>query len=94
MGYREDWFKQNKGIKLPFSSGVWYRCVQCKKLFRKSEIDIDHIIPQSKGGPDAIWNLQAMCKHCNRSKQADMSGSGSDLAVNIGKNIIKGFLHK
>lgn len=92
MGYREDWFKQNKGIKIPFKRGLWYKCVNCKQYFHKSDIDIDHIIPQSKGGTDAIWNLQPMCKHCNRSKKNNTNGIGSDLAVNIGKNIIKKLL--
>ena len=36
-------------------------------------MDIDHIIPQKKyGGSDRETNLQCICKHCNRSKQASM----------------------
>ena len=62
MGYREEWFKNNKPI---FGK---YRCVRCGGLFPKSEIDIDHRIPKRNGGTDDLWNLQPMCKHCNRSK--------------------------
>jgi 5-methylcytosine-specific restriction endonuclease McrA len=84
MGYREKWFAANK------SSNGYYRCTCCGKKFRKEDIDIDHIVPRNRGGTDELLNLQPLCKHCNRSKQDDMSSTGKDLAVNIGKNIIQG----
>jgi len=33
------------------------------------ELDIDHIRPSSKGGPDTEENLQVLCAACNRAKQ-------------------------
>ena len=30
--------------------------------------EIDHIIPESKGGQAILDNLQLLCRHCNRSK--------------------------
>lgn len=63
MGYRENWFKANRP-----TVGGKYRCVACGGLFSKSEIDIDHRIPKRDGGTDDLWNLQPMCRHCNRSK--------------------------
>ena len=30
---------------------------------------IDHIKPKSKGGSDALDNLQPMCRHCNHLKK-------------------------
>lgn len=83
MGYREDFFKENKGIKGK------YRCVRCGKWYPKSEIDVDHIIPQKYGGPDHLANLQAMCKHCNRSKGADLSNTVTDLVKHNAKRTIK-----
>ncbi len=32
--------------------------------------EIDHIIPESKGGKTELENLQLLCRHCNRSKGA------------------------
>ena len=32
--------------------------------------EIDHIIPESKGGQTILDNLQLLCRHCNRSKGA------------------------
>lgn len=64
MGYREEWFKHN-----PPNMFGKYRCVCCGGWFSKSEIDIDHRIPKRDGGTDDLWNLQPMCRHCNRSKR-------------------------
>ena len=52
---------------------------KCGRKFRKGDMDIDHIIPQKFGGQDSEWNLQCICKHCNRSKQASMRDTPSDL---------------
>ena len=68
MGYRDDWFNNNKP-----DWGNKYRCCKCGGLFPKSQIDIDHIIPLRKGGTNDLWNLQPMCKTCNRSKGANQS---------------------
>lgn len=71
-----------------------YRCAHCGKWFDKRDIDVDHIIPQSKGGTDDLVNLQALCKHCNRSKQDDTSRTIPDLAGNIVKTGAKIALKK
>ena len=64
MGYREEWFKHNG----PNMFGK-YRCVGCGGYFTKSQIEIDHRIPRRHGGTDDLWNLQPMCRPCNRSKR-------------------------
>lgn len=90
--YREKYFKENKSV---FGK---YQCTRCKQWFPKSQIDIDHIIPQSKGGTDDLWNLQAMCYHCNRSKQDSLKDTPKDLVKNIvktkAKSIISGILKR
>ena len=68
MGYRETFFNNT-----PSFMGK-YRCVCCGGLFTKSQIDVDHRIPKRQGGTDDLWNLQAMCKTCNRSKGAKTTG--------------------
>lgn len=64
MGYREKWFSNNR----PNIFGK-YRCVRCGKYFTKEHIEIDHRIPKRDGGTDDLWNLQPMCRYCNRSKR-------------------------
>lgn len=84
MGYRADYFKANKGIN------GRHQCVCCKGWFTQKEVDIDHIVPQNRGGTDDLWNLQVMCKHCNRSKQDTMDTMGVDLARSMVKNVVQG----
>ena len=69
MGYREEFFKANKGTKLFLKKGRWYKCVACGKWFEKANITVDHRIPKRNGGTDDLWNLQPMCKSCNSRKR-------------------------
>lgn len=73
MSYRDEWFANNE------SDHGWYTCAKCGKKIRKADADIDHIVPQKYGGSDKLFNLQCLCKHCNRSKQASMKETVPDL---------------
>lgn len=61
------------------SNNGWYTCSKCGKKFRKKDMDVDHIVPQSRNGSNSRYNLQVLCAHCNRSKGADMSDTWEDL---------------
>ena len=67
------------GLETNPSNYGWYTCVHCHKKFRKGSIDIDHIIPKSKGGTNDPTNLQCLCIHCNRSKGNDTTDTRKDL---------------
>lgn len=43
-----------------------YRCCICHR--KNGDLEIDHIIPISKGGKSEICNLQTLCHHCNMMK--------------------------
>ena len=45
-----------------------YQCVKCGKHPPDVELEIDHIIPWSKGGADNGKNLQTLCNMCNGGK--------------------------
>ncbi|MDY2991676.1 MAG: HNH endonuclease signature motif containing protein [Hornefia butyriciproducens] len=48
-----------------------YTCCECGNSIYKEPnllLEIDHIIPVSKGGPTVESNLQTLCWKCNRSK--------------------------
>lgn len=47
-----------------------YKCVYCGRSSQQIDLEIDHIIPYSKGGSNQIDNLQSLCFDCNRGKGA------------------------
>lgn len=81
---RQAFIKSNPGIQRPGHPGYWYRCAHCGKWCGRPgrerafipddcKMEVDHITPWSKGGSDEVYNLQPLCKHCNRSKSANAS---------------------
>ncbi|MBQ9376357.1 MAG: HNH endonuclease [Schwartzia sp.] len=78
MGYRDDWFANNK------SNHGWYTCAKCGRHLRKGDADIDHILPRRYGGGDGLDNLQCLCVRCNRSKGASIRNTFQDY---IGNNV-------
>ncbi len=70
---------REKGLRTNPSNYGWYTCVHCGKKFRKGSIEIDHIIPRSKGGSNRPENLQCLCVHCNRSKGNKTDQTKADL---------------
>ena len=43
-------------------------CAGCDTHFPFRVMDVDHILPTSRGGTDHLDNLQLLCSGCNRSK--------------------------
>ena len=43
-------------------------CAGCKTHFPFRVMEVDHILPKSKGGTDHITNLQLLCSGCNKIK--------------------------
>jgi ATP adenylyltransferase len=44
------------------------RCVLCGATERERPLDVDHILPRSRGGTNERANLQVLCSRCNRAK--------------------------
>ena len=58
-------YRKNKHVLFGQQEG---RCVGCRMDFPFKIFEVDHMIPQSRGGADHIDNLQLLCSHCNRIK--------------------------
>lgn len=43
-------------------------CHYCNKVFPASKITKDHIVPRSKGGANAAYNIVPACRPCNQDK--------------------------
>lgn len=79
---RRMFVQHNPGVRLMGRKGFWYRCAHCGKWCGRAggekaniqdyeKMEVDHIVPWSRGGSDSLHNLQPLCKPCNRSKSAD-----------------------
>ena len=58
-------YRQNKHVLFGRQEG---RCNGCQMDFPFKVFEVDHVIPQSRGGTDHPDNLQLLCSHCNRLK--------------------------
>ena len=91
---RQYFIQHNRGIQLRGYKGYWYVCACCgcycgrpgntgAGIPQRYKMEVDHIIPWSKGGSDDIHNLQPLCHACNRAKGNRMTYSdGSKALVN------------
>ena len=58
-------YRQNKHVLYGQQEGL---CGGCRMDFPFKLYEVDHVVPQSKGGTDHLDNLQLLCSHCNRLK--------------------------
>jgi len=78
---------QQAGASIPVSilSEVWRRdsgC--CAKCGSNQQLEIDHVIPISKGGATSVRNLQLLCRECNRSKNTSWDTLGPPASALFG----------
>ena len=45
-----------------------YTCQYCGRSYDEADLEIEHIIPISKGGNNDIRNIATACRACNRAK--------------------------
>lgn len=54
------------------------KCPHCRLYFREEDVlEVDHIVPKSKGGKDIYNNLQLLHRHCHDTKTANDGSLGS-----------------
>jgi hypothetical protein len=49
-----------------------FSCAYCGRKSPEVELELEHIIPKSKGGLDNIDNLNVSCRECNRGKRDNL----------------------
>ncbi|MBL7013754.1 MAG: HIT domain-containing protein [Candidatus Marinimicrobia bacterium] len=59
------------------------RCALCGITAKERMLDVDHIIPRSRGGSSKEENLQVLCAKCNRSKGNKDDTDFRDTVTNI-----------
>ena len=55
-------------IRYKVLTGAKHRCELCGISGEVKALDVDHIVPINKGGPNVIENMQALCYTCNSQK--------------------------
>jgi len=74
--YEDDW----EGTR-----EVVYVCKRCRGEFtRLDDLEVDHIRPRSRGGPDNPSNLQLLCTRCNRLKGSKVRGESKAVTKKTG----------
>jgi len=58
-------YRLNKHVLFGQQEGL---CAGCRTEFPYRAFEVDHVIPQSRGGTDHVDNLQLLCSSCNRIK--------------------------
>lgn len=58
----------SSGVKLRVMKRDTFRCTYCGVSGNDAELQVDHIIPMSKGGSNHISNLTTACAKCNNTK--------------------------
>ncbi|MDJ0799487.1 MAG: group II intron reverse transcriptase/maturase [Calothrix sp. MO_167.B12] len=59
------------------------KCTHCGLFFRESDVmEVDHIIPKSKGGKDCYDNWQLMHRHCHDTKTTNDGSIGTQSGCN------------
>lgn len=58
----------NKEIKNVIYGEQMRKCAGCEVEMEIRHLEIDHIVPRSKGGGDYQGNYQLLCGNCNRTK--------------------------
>jgi 5-methylcytosine-specific restriction endonuclease McrA len=57
-------------------------CQYCGESYSRQELNLDHVLPRSRGGKTTWENVVCCCVHCNHRK-------GGHLPHEVGMNLIK-----
>jgi len=62
------------------------KCTHCEMFFREDDVmEVDHIIPKSKGGKDEYKNFQLLHRHCHDTKTVSDGSPGTKSGCNSAK---------
>lgn len=80
--------KESKELPDTIKASFGHQCQYCGGIFKPYELEIDHIVPVSKGGHDKYYNMVPACKTCNGKKtdkdvHTFLSESGFDVTEGL-----------
>lgn len=60
--------KDARKHRLANEIGFGWCCFWCRKHLPAEQLNLDHLIPKSKGGSNNLENLRLTCYRCNNSR--------------------------
>jgi len=70
----KEWFEVFiKDLKFNLFTQQEGKCSGCNRYFDEDQLQVDHIVPRSKGGKSHPYNYTLLCKNCNSTKSNVMS---------------------
>ena len=69
----------SKSVRFEVFKRDSFTCQYCGRSAPEVVLEVDHIIPVSKGGTDELLNLVTSCRDCNRGKSAKRLSDDSTL---------------
>jgi len=76
-------------------------CAHCKKETKKDGdhlnplfFNVDHIIPLAKGGHDALYNVQVLCRTCNTKKGSKVLPEDVDRAKSLWPDDVEEYIRR
>ena len=68
-GHAKERNKMTNSLRYEVLRRDGFKCLTCGANGGESKLEVDHIIPVSKGGLTEPDNLQSLCFDCNRGKR-------------------------
>jgi 5-methylcytosine-specific restriction endonuclease McrA len=73
----------NRIFPIDIQTKVWYKqgkkCISCDEEFSLSDLQADHILEYSIGGPTSEENLQLLCSDCHGKKTSNFMSQKTEL---------------
>lgn len=63
-----------KGVRFEVLKRDQFTCRYCGRKAPDVKLQVDHLVPVSKGGTNDLWNLACSCQECNCGKSAKHLG--------------------
>lgn len=69
----DDYYSKNYEANIPLTRKALFRrdlciCGYCSRKFNENELELEHVIPKSKGGKTSWTNIVSACRYCNSRK--------------------------
>lgn len=80
-------FKKQEKQYIYFRDGG--SCTFCGKELQLRQASLDHYLPKSKGGPDAVYNIVLSCKTCNKLKKSSIPEDYEDVMIRLLKKGVR-----